>query len=95
MAAWQARRRGREWRGRCHGWDCGLGRGKAVGGAPWGLGPPCCCAAALCSHAAVAARMRRNRKEEEEKREKRKEEGKEKKEKEKGENFPKLEISEK
>jgi hypothetical protein len=50
-----------------------LGRGRAAGGVPWGLGPPCYYVAALCSHAAFAARVRRNRKEEEERRRERKE----------------------
>jgi hypothetical protein len=85
-------RKGREGRGKGHSWGCGLGRRRAAGGAPWGLGPPCCCAVALYSHAAVAAHVRRNRKEEEEKREKRKEE---RKEKIKREIFSNLEISKK
>jgi hypothetical protein len=69
-----------------------LGRGRAAGGVPWGLGPPCYYVAALCSHAAFAARVRRNRKEEEERRKEREKKGRREGKK---KNFPNMEISEK
>jgi hypothetical protein len=64
-------------RGRC--WECGLGRGRAVGGAPWGLG-----AAASVRSAAVREKIGGRRREE------KKREGRKRKEKKYGK-FSKLE----
>jgi hypothetical protein len=96
MTAWQACGRGREGRGREHGWGCGLGRGRAAGGAPWGwpLGAAGCPMRALCMWlGAMREEGRRRRKEKREKKRKRRK----RKEKKKGKYgiFSNLKISEK
>jgi hypothetical protein len=76
MTAWQAHGRGREGRGREHGWGCGLGRGSSAGGAPWGwpLGAASCPMHALCTWLAAVREegRRKERRKEKEGKEKRK-----------------------
>jgi hypothetical protein len=96
ITAWQARGRGREGRGREHGWWCRLGRGRAAGGAPWGwpLGAAGCPMRALCTWLAVVHEEGRRRRKE--KREKKRKRRKRKEKKGKNmENFLNLKISEK